>query len=96
MKSMDGFFKSLSEEDWKQAEAIEKEAMDLLEQGLSGDAAMGLVRLVMELRAKAPNVTVAGTLEAVFMLGIQQVRAAMAFEVSGKKSQRRARGVRGV
>lgn len=67
------YFAGLSDAEWDEAGAIEAEVEKLLDEGLTEETGMGLVRAVMEIRKVMPEATVEGILEAVFRYGLLYV-----------------------
>jgi hypothetical protein len=67
------FYKGLSDAEWDEAGAIEAEVEKLLDEGLSEEAGVGLVRTVMQIRKVMPEATVEGILELVFHYGLLYV-----------------------
>lgn len=79
------FIKQLSDEGQHQAEAIEKEMADLLAEGFSRKFGLGFVQTVMELRAKGTAGSVNGTLEAVMLMGLCDLRIRMDLESQAQR-----------
>src|SRR6185437_14273027 len=64
------FFKSLSEDDWDKAVAIETELGILLSEGLPEDVSIKFVRTVMAIRAVIPEATVEGVHDMALRAGL--------------------------
>jgi hypothetical protein len=90
--------RSLSKAESDAAEAIEAEVNALLGKGLTEEVALRFIRTVMALRIlHGPKIKVSGTLEAVFLAGLERVAALAVKDSKPKRVQVSKKGqVRGV
>lgn len=92
----DGFFGSLSEAEWNEAEAIEAEITNLMEQGLTKDVALQFVRAVLNVRKAVPEATIAGIFDTALSAGLLYVTDAVGIDrTRAKSTNTRRSGKRG-